>query len=170
MPAAVPVVEIAHHADARGVRGPDGEVHPVHAVDRPQLGPQPVVTLPVAALVQQVQVVVGQQVRERVRIVHRHGFLSACLGHPQQVARRSCRRRGRQRTNGLEQAGRMDAPHRLGAIGVGRVDHPSLARQGKKARTANARRPESVYLVRSQKFKRIFIPAFNQPSDLIQGH
>ena len=48
--AAVPGVEVADHADAGGVGRPDGEVDPVHAVDRPQLRPQPLVALPVPAL------------------------------------------------------------------------------------------------------------------------
>ena len=128
MPAAVPVVEIAHDADARRVRRPDGEIHPVNAVDLPQLGPQPVVTLPVAALVQQVEVVVGQQVREGVRVVHSHGLFSVFLGHSQHVARRAVA--VRQGANRLVQAGRVDAAHRLGPVRVGRIYHPRLARRG----------------------------------------
>src|SRR5262245_49661621 len=38
--AAVPVVEVADDAHGPGVRRPDGEVDPLHAVDRPHLGPE----------------------------------------------------------------------------------------------------------------------------------
>ena len=61
---AVPGVEIAHHAHAGGVRRPHREIDPVHAVDRSQLGPQTFVAAPVRPLVQEVQIVVGQQVGE----------------------------------------------------------------------------------------------------------
>ena len=53
-----------------GVGGPDGEVHAGDAVDGPQVGAELLVALPVRAFAEQVQVVVGQQRREGVGIVH----------------------------------------------------------------------------------------------------
>ena len=141
MAAAVPGVEVADHADAGGVGGPDGEVHPVHAVDRAQFGAEPVVALPVPAFVQQMQVVVGQQVRKGVGVVH--GDLpSPFVGHAEQVAGacRWSRAPGKwPRTVRPDGSAAWAAPASpwAGSTTQASVDC------GKNARTANARRPES---------------------------
>ena len=170
MPAAVPVVEIADHAHTGGVGGPDGEIHPVDAVDPPQLRPQPVVALPVPALVQQVAVVVGQQVWKGVGIVHGSGLLAAFLGHAKHVPRRAAVSVAvGQRTNRLEQAGRMDPPHGQRAVAVPRVDDPRLVGRGQKR--PHRQRPPTrlVYLVRTQQLEWVLMPSFNQLMDRFQG-
>ncbi len=58
--ATIPGIEIADDAHARGVRRPDGEVHPFDAADVAQVCPQLVITLPVPPFVQQVQIIVGE--------------------------------------------------------------------------------------------------------------
>ena len=130
MAAAVPAVEVADDADAGGVGGPDGEIHAVDAVDRAKLRPQAVVALPVPAFVQQVQIVVGQQVRKGVRIVH--GQSSFPLR----------RRRGARSAISplLSGNGQMASNkpagwiRRIGRAGVGvdRIDHPGLGRLRQK--------------------------------------
>ena len=138
--AAVPVVEVADHADAGGVGRPDGEVHPLDAVDGAQLRPQAVVALPVPAFVQQVQIVVGQQVRKGVRIVH--GRLpSPFVGDAEHVARLPVAR-GRDkgpRTGRRDGCAAWAAP---ASFWTGSTTQ-AWADCGKNARTANARRPES---------------------------
>ena len=85
VPAAVPAIEVADDAHARGVRRPDGKIDAVDAVDRPQVGAQAVVALPVPPFVEQVHVVLGQQVRKGVRIVNR-GFHSYLVCHTQHIS------------------------------------------------------------------------------------
>ena len=164
--AAVPVVEVADHADAGGVGRPDGEVHALDAVDGAELRPQPVVALPVPAFVQQVQIVVGQQVRKGVGIVHGH-FLSPFVGHAEHVARLPVPLGDR--TNGLEQAGRMDPPHGPGRVGVA-PDRPPRPGQtaGKNARTASARRPESSTRCGPNELEGVFVPSLNQLPNTLQ--
>ena len=169
MAAAVPVVEIADHADARGVGGPDGEVHAVDAVDLPQLRPQPVVALPVPAFVQQVEVVVGQQVRKGVGIVHGRGLLAAFLGHPKHVPRRAVADVG----NGQiasNKPGRMDPPHGQRPVAVRRIDDPRLARRGQKRPHRQRPPPRLVDLVRTEQLKWVLMPSFNQLTDRFQRH
>ena len=85
VPAAVPMIEVADDAHARGVGRPDGEIDAFHAVDRPQVGAEAVIALPVPPLVEQVHVVLGQEVRKGVRIVDR-GFHSYLVCHSQHVS------------------------------------------------------------------------------------
>ena len=170
MPAAVPVVEIAHQAHAGGVGGPDGEIHAVDAVDLPQLRPQPVVTLPVPPLVEQVEVVVGQQVGKGVRIVHGNRLFSAFLGYPKHVPRRASVAVGmRQGTNRLEQTGRMNSPHRQRAVAVRRVDHPRLVRRWQERPHRQHPAPRLVDLVGTEQLKGILMPSFNQLTDSFQA-
>ena len=168
MPAAVPVVEIADQAHAGGVGGPDGEIHAVDAVDLPQLGPEPVVALPVPAFVQQVTVVVGQQVGKGVGIVHGRGLLAVFFGHPQHVARRPVA--VGQRTNRLEQPRRMDSPHGQRPVGVRRIDHPRLRRRRQERPHRHRPTPRLVDLVRTEQLEGVLMSAFNQLADRIQRH
>ncbi len=57
--ARIPGIEVADHADARGIRGPHGEVDPLHAIDRTQLGAELVVAVPMLPLAEQVEVEVA---------------------------------------------------------------------------------------------------------------
>ena len=68
VPAAVPVVEVADHADPLRVRGPDGEVDAAEALVRPDVGAQPLVIAVVRPFAEQVQVEVGQDRAELVGI------------------------------------------------------------------------------------------------------
>jgi hypothetical protein len=61
-----------------------GEIHAVDAVDRAGLCAQFLVRSPMPAFVEQVQIVVGQQVRKRVRIVQ-HDFLASPIDALDQV-------------------------------------------------------------------------------------
>ena len=56
-----PLVEIADDADGSGVRRPDGEVDAAAALALPAMGAQFFVELEVAALLEEVDVVLGQQ-------------------------------------------------------------------------------------------------------------
>ena len=63
----------------------------------------------------------------------------------------------------------MDPPHGPRRFLVRRIDHPGLRRLGKKA---HGQCPAAglVYFVRTEDLKRVFISAFNQLSNFIQGH
>ena len=141
MAAAVPGVEIADQADAAGVRRPDGEIHPRDAVDRPQLGAQPAVAIPMPPFAQQMQIVAGQQRREGVGIVP--GRLLAALDR-WFAACRSLRRE-------LSVKGQIASYKPAGwirRIGVEQAWAGSTTQAfvvpGKNARTARARRPAST--------------------------
>ena len=75
MPLAVPAVEIRDQAHGLGIGGPDGEVHARHAVGDMQLRAEFLVALPVAALAQQMKVIVGEHgatwYRSRLRFAYR---------------------------------------------------------------------------------------------------
>ena len=68
VPAAVPVIEVADHADSLRIRGPDGEVDAAKPSMRPDVGTQPLVIAIVRPFAQQVQVEIGQHRPERVGI------------------------------------------------------------------------------------------------------
>ncbi len=57
----VPAVEVADDGDALGVRGPDGEIGAGFAVDGDEMRAKLVVETVVAALVEEVEVHVGEQ-------------------------------------------------------------------------------------------------------------
>ena len=67
--AAVPVVEVADHADPPGIRRPHGEADALDAVDLDQLRAEPLVDLEMRALRQQMHVDVAEDRREAVWIV-----------------------------------------------------------------------------------------------------
>ena len=77
---AIPIVEIADDADALCVGRPDGEVDAFHAADVAQMGAELGVALPVRAFAEQVQIVLGEQRREGVGIVH-CGLLAALVDY-----------------------------------------------------------------------------------------
>ena len=66
--AAVPVIEVADHADALGVRGPDGEIDAVEALMGPDMGAKPLVISVVCSFAQEVKVKVGEDGAEQVGI------------------------------------------------------------------------------------------------------
>ena len=69
MPAAVPAVEVADHADAIRVGRPDREVHAGRAADRHRVRAELVVDAGVLALAEQVEVEVGEHAAVAIRIV-----------------------------------------------------------------------------------------------------
>ena len=68
MRAAVPSIEIADDADALRIRRPDGKVHALHAAHRHAMGAKPLPGAIVSALGEQMEVEVGQNRTEPVRI------------------------------------------------------------------------------------------------------
>ena len=165
MAAAVPGVEIADDADAGGVGCPDGEIDSFHAVDRAQLGPQPLVEAPVPPFVQQVQIVVGQQGRKCVGVVH-HNPSAPFVGGLNHVPRLAVGRP--EGTDRLEQPGGMDPPHGAGWVDVTGVNHPSLRQVRQEG--ADRQGPPAIlhYFMGPQQFKGIFMPALDQFSHLLQ--
>ncbi len=67
--AAVPVVEVADDADARGVRGPDRETRTADALYRAQLRAQLGIDLLVRAFAEQVKIQVAQRSRKAIRVL-----------------------------------------------------------------------------------------------------
>ena len=57
---AIPAIEITDHAHAFGIGRPDGEVDARHAIAGVELRSELFVALPVAALAEQMQVVIGE--------------------------------------------------------------------------------------------------------------
>ena len=68
MPAAVPVIEVADHADSLRVGGPDGEVDSAKPLMRSEVGTEPLVIAIVRPFAEQVQVEIGEHRPKRVRI------------------------------------------------------------------------------------------------------
>ncbi len=69
MHAPIPVIEVAHHAHAPRIRRPHAELHAAHPGDVPHMRAQPLVFFVVRAFADQMQVEIGQQRREGVRVV-----------------------------------------------------------------------------------------------------
>ena len=84
MNAAVPGVEVADDGDALRIRRPDGEVHTAHAAERHRVRAQPVVHFAQRALAEQVQVVIGDDAAEAVRVVE-DGFTALLEPHMEAV-------------------------------------------------------------------------------------
>ena len=86
MAAAVPVIEIADHADAAGIGRPHGEVHARDPVDGAAMGAQLLEGAQMGALYQQVDVQLAQHRREAVGVLDR---LQAAVAQfqPQAVGR-----------------------------------------------------------------------------------
>ena len=107
--AAVPVVEVADDAGARGVGGPDGEVDAFRRADGHRVGAKLVVDAGVIALAEEVEVVVGDDAAESIRIVDLRGVVAG-VGHTEAIVdidigiRRLWKR-------GLVDAGRMASRH-----------------------------------------------------------
>ena len=84
MATAIPAVEVPDHADASRRRRPDGELHAAHAVHLRIVGAEFLVDPRVVALVEEIEVEIGQRRQERVRVVERRprllpeGSASAC--------------------------------------------------------------------------------------------
>ena len=161
----IPGVEVADYAHPGGVGRPDGEVDPLDAIDYADLCTELLVGAIVPALVEQVQVVVGQEVREGIGIMHR-GLLSALFGDAYLVALVAVLLV--QRANGLEQARRMDSPHGASGGVVGGVNHPGLLGIRQKRPHGHHAAACVGYLVGAQRFKRILIGAVQQPGYLVQ--
>ena len=66
--AAVPEIEVAHHAHALRVRRPDGEMHAAHARHFAHVRAQFFVFLVMRAFARKIQIVIGEQRREGVRV------------------------------------------------------------------------------------------------------
>ena len=108
MDAAVPAVEVADDADARGVRRPDREVHAGGAAERHRVRAELVVDAGVLAFAEQIEVVVGEHPPVAIRIVD----LRATRRRRTSLAgdsRESASSPGMQR---FEDAGRMPPRHR----------------------------------------------------------
>ncbi len=69
VPASVPVVEIPHHGHPPGVGGPHAEGDPGHAPDLREVAAEPAVQFEMRPLPEQVDVEVGEDVAETVRIL-----------------------------------------------------------------------------------------------------
>ena len=119
--------------------------------------PSLLVAGPVRAFAEQVQVVVGQQRRKRVGIVH---DLFRCRARRPRAAGSCAVLFVRvDRANRLVQAGRMDPPHRLRSDCAAGSTTQAWLEPGKNARTASARRPAVIDLVRSQHLKGVLVMA-----------
>ena len=80
---AIPAIEFSHHADAFGVRRPDGEAHPFDAVDLDAVRTQHPVALAQLAFAEQVQILPGEMRRELVGVVDFMG--RAAVVHAQAI-------------------------------------------------------------------------------------
>jgi hypothetical protein len=65
----VPAIEIPHHADPLGVRGPDHETHAIDTIGVVAVRAQHPVTVPVTALAEQVEVEIAHLRREGIGIM-----------------------------------------------------------------------------------------------------
>ena len=102
----VPAVEVADDAHPPRVRRPHREYRPRHAVEHAQMGAEPLVSLVVGALGQEVAVVVAERRRETVRVVDR-----AALAVDAVDLEAVGEGRGAPGDHDLEQALRVDAGH-----------------------------------------------------------
>ena len=84
MKAPVPIVEIAHDADALGIRRPDGEAGAVHAVNRAQLRAELLVNFPLVALAEEEQIRFAQR-RQKGKGIARAARFAGFIGDDQIV-------------------------------------------------------------------------------------
>ena len=134
---AVPVVELADHGDAAGVRRPDGEDRAVHPVQRPRMGAEPLVQLEMRALAEQMQVDLAEAGREAVGVLDLPHPAGRAVIDAQPVARRegpSDRGRRTPRRHGAAPAG--PAPRRC----PGRSPRPPPRPAGSSAAPCRRRR------------------------------
>ena len=82
--APVPVVEVADDADAGGVGGPDGEVDAFGRAERRRMRAELVVDPGMVAFAEQIEIVVGDDASEAVRIVDL-GDVAAWIRHAQPI-------------------------------------------------------------------------------------
>ena len=124
--------------------------------------------MPVFALVEQVQIVLGHQVGKCIRVVHR-GSIPALVGGLQQVfAHRSL---GRHRTDCLEESGRMDSPHSARHAGIARrFNDPRLFRLRQKRAHGHGAASLVDHFVWSEQIEGVFVASLDQSSYLIQGY
>ena len=125
---AVPMVEVAHDADAPCVRRPDGEGAAAHAFRLADVRAQPVVEAVVVAFGEEVQIQFAQDRPEGIRIGG-DGFVPRPVGDAQAVSR-TFRRVGQ---HGLEKSGVVglvgDGEDALGLPGVNHRDFPGVRRE-----------------------------------------
>ena len=106
------MVEIAHDADPLRVGRPNGEVYPSHACHLSDVRAQLFVLQVMRALCDQVQVEVGQQRREGIRIVD--SFVRAVpVAEVQAIRSRGGQDPIGVGNYGLEETVRMNAPGRI---------------------------------------------------------
>ena len=111
--AAIPAVEVADHAHAVGIRGPDGETRARHSIDGVQVGAELFVAPPVAALGQQVEVEICQHGRKGVRVVAVDDGIVGFVDAEQVAGLRPDRGVCRRRHERLPEAGAMGTAHRV---------------------------------------------------------
>jgi len=158
MHARVPAVEAADHAHAVGVGRPHGEPHARHTVQSVRVRAELLVALQVAALAEQVQVIIGEHRREGIRIDERLAL--ALVGHDlHAVARRLCRGGN----GGLEEAFVAQAVH--GDCLAGSAEH-HRRRAGAGAKHANRERAVARR-VRAQEVERRAVLAVDQGCDRV---
>ena len=164
VPAGVPGVEIADHADAVRIGCPDGEIDPLDPIDRAELGPQLAVAVPVSPFGQQVEIEFGKQRRKRIGIVQ-HRLRSALGRHAQLIA--TARLFLQHRANGLIKSGGMNAPHRLRHAFCG-INDPGLVRVRQERTHRQGTTAIDHDFVGSQHVEGVFVPPLEQRPDLLQ--
>ncbi len=127
MVAPVPVVEIPRHRNLRGIWGPDGKRHPVHAVHRAQMRAELFVDAVFGAFVEQIQVLRPERRQESIGVKKLPQFPAPVLD-AQQITKHLSPTGNKH----LEHAGLIQPGHCPG-FAPARIDHRAthrLAHQG----------------------------------------
>ena len=86
--AAVPVVEIADHADPPGIGRENGETNAAHTIELKRMRAELIVEAQIRAFAQQIEVEIGQHGRETIRVLE----LDRCRRHSAREADSAPRR------------------------------------------------------------------------------
>ena len=162
MDSAVPVVEAADQAHASGVRRPDGEMDARGPVHGAEVGAELLVCPVVLPFADQVQVEVGEDRRESVRILNLRLPVP-----PVDEAETVGARAVVPGKDGLEETLRVLLLHRDGRAGVGVRDDEGFPRVGPEDPDADGRLSAADRGMRAEDLERVPMLGVDDPEDLV---
>ena len=161
MHAAVPIVEIANHADALRVRRPDAETDAGRALDRAKMRAKLAVYVPVVALGVKMHVGLTEHAPERIRVA-----LLPLLTRVALQAQQIRKLRGTLRQHRLEKSVGMNFRSGKDLRAVSRIDHAHRS----AIRAEGAHRDAIARATHPKRLERITVPRFEKGGQFFGGY